>query len=91
VELAVKMTEYAIEPKELTVPLGATVKLTITDAGTRRHDFNITGAYDVQSKVLGAGETQVLTFTADKAGVFQIFCSQTGHKDKGMTATLTIK
>lgn len=91
IALTVVMNEYSYAPKELAIPLGSKVKLTIVNEGQRSHDFVISGAFSLESQILGAGKSQVLEFTADKAGIFQIICTQRGHKDRGMVATLTVK
>ena len=90
VELTVSLSDYSFEPKGLTIPLGAQVKLTITNAGDRKHDFAITGAYGLETDILEPGASQVLTFTADKAGQFQIVCSLRGHRERGMVGTLIV-
>jgi len=38
-----------------------------------------------------AGAQGTLTFTPTKPGQYQFFCSVAGHKDAGMTGTLTVK
>lgn len=90
-DLTVKMLDYSYEPNLITVPVGAHVKLTILNAGQKSHDLNIIGGPSMEGAILKPGESQVMEFTADKAGQFQIVCSQRGHKEKGMVATLVIK
>lgn len=90
-ELTVKMTDYAFEPKDLVIPLGSRVKLTVVNAGQKSHDLNIIGGPGIEGDILDPGKSQVIEFTADKAGQFQVVCSQRGHKEKGMVATLTVK
>lgn len=91
VELTVTLADYSFEPEELTIPLGARVTLTITNGGERKHDFAITGAYGIETEIIEPGASQVLTFTADKAGQFEIVCSLRGHKERGMVGTLIVK
>lgn len=91
VEVTVKMNEFSFDPGTVNIPLGSKVKITLVNEGSRNHNFNIQGPYDIQSDVLDPGKSQTISFTADKAGTFQIVCTQRGHKDKGMVATLIIK
>lgn len=87
----VRLGDYSFTPKDLTVPLGARVKLTIINDGEKRHDFNITGVYAIEGKILEKGASEVIEFTADKAGEFTIVCSLRGHRERGMVGTFTVK
>lgn len=89
VEQTVKLTDYAFEPKELVIPLGAEVKLTVTNEGRRPHNWTV-NEYGIKTRALESGEQQVLTFKADKAGRFEVACTQKGHKEKGMLGTLAV-
>ena len=89
-EFMVKGTEFAFAPATMSVSKGDTVKVTFTNAGKYPHNFTIT-ELNVQGKTIQPGQTDVVTFTADKAGTFKYFCSVPGHEDKGMVGTLTVQ
>ena len=38
-----------------------------------------------------ADETSSITFVADKAGTYEFYCTIAGHKEAGMTGTLTVE
>jgi len=83
-------TEFAFSPKTLTVNKGDTVKIVFTNDGKYPHNFMIT-ELNVKGKTISPGESDTVTFTADKAGTFTYFCSIPTHKDKGMTGTITVQ
>ncbi len=89
-EFAVSGTEFAFSPSTLTVAKGDTVKVTFTNNGAYPHNFTIT-EFNVASKTVSPGQSDTVTFTADKAGSFKYFCSVPGHEDKGMVGTLTVQ
>ncbi len=82
-------TEFAFSPNTLSVNKGDTVKITFTNNGTLPHNFTIT-ELAVKSKTIMPGQSDTVTFIADKAGTFVYFCSVPGHKDKGMVGTFTV-
>jgi len=87
---AVSGTEFAFSPNTLTVNKGDTVKVSFTNNGNYPHNFMIT-ELNVQGKTISPGQSDTVTFTANKAGTFQYFCSVPGHKDKGMVGTITVQ
>jgi plastocyanin len=89
-EFTVSGNEFAFSPKTLAVSKGDTVNVTFTNTGTFPHNFTIK-ELNVQGKTIQPGESDTVTFTADKAGSFQYICSVPGHADKGMTGTLIVK
>ncbi|MGE5590223.1 MAG: cupredoxin domain-containing protein [Bacillota bacterium] len=91
VSVAVLVVDYTFTPNEIVVPLGAKVKLSVTNAGQHSHDFNILGEYGIEGDLLKPGESQVVEFVADKPGQFQVVCSQKGHKEQGMVARLVVR
>lgn len=73
--------------KEIDVKKGDRVRITITNtAGT--HDFNI-DAYGIKVET-PLNEKTVVEFIADKAGMFEYYCSKYNHRDIGQTGTLRV-
>lgn len=60
------------EPETLSVHKGAKVKITVENKSPISEGFTIDG-YGIQ-EVLKAGETKTISFVADKAGAFTIWC-----------------
>ncbi|SDH95646.1 nitrosocyanin [Nitrosomonas sp. Nm132] len=60
------------EPETLTVHKGTTVKITVENKSPISEGFSI-DEYGIQ-EVIKAGETKTISFVADKAGAFTIWC-----------------
>jgi plastocyanin len=90
--ISVTMTEYKFNPSTISASSGKVVFFLI-NAGTVQHDMVISdssGAKVAGSDLVSAGDTFVFTVSNIPAGTYTYFCSQPGHKDAGMTGTLTI-
>ena len=85
--VAVALSEFAISPSDVTVPLGGS--LAVTNNGTVEHNVTITDT-SVKTANLAAGATETLDVSSLEPGQYEIFCSIPGHKDSGMTGTLTV-
>lgn len=83
---SVDLTEFAIEPGDLTLPAGGGV-ITITNTGTVDHNLSVDGQ---TSEMIAAGETGELDLTGLADGDYEMICAVTGHADAGMTGTLTV-
>jgi len=67
--------------------------VTFTNKGSAIHNFHIKGlkgadGNDVQTALIGGGQTATVTFTPDKAGTYTFVCDV--HPVE-MTGTLTVK
>lgn len=60
------------EPETLTVKKGTKVKITVENKSPISEGFSI-DEYEIKD-LLKAGETKVISFVADKAGAFTIWC-----------------
>lgn len=60
------------EPETLTVHKGTSVKITVENKSPISEGFTIDG-YGIQ-EVIKAGETKTISFVADKAGAFTVWC-----------------
>jgi plastocyanin len=83
--VTIHLTEFAITPKAITAP--ADGKLEIVNDGTTPHDFSVG---DLTTGSLDPGKSALINVAALGAGEHQVICTVTGHKDSGMTATLTV-
>ena len=89
--IEIKLSEWSIDPKDLTVPAGK-VTFHVTDGGKFTHDFAVmsNGTEIARSDKIGGGADT--TFTVDlQAGTYQTLCDIPGHKAQGMQGTLTVK
>lgn len=83
----VALTEFAITPAAVSVPLGGS--LNITNNGTMAHNVTILDTA-IKTADLNPGQSAPLDVSSLEPGQYEIFCAITGHKDSGMTGTLTI-
>lgn len=88
-EFTVTGTSFKLDPAEIKVNKGDTVKITFKNAGGF-HDFVIQG-YDVKTKQENGPSEETVTFLADKAGEFAFFCSVGQHRSKGMEGKLIVQ
>lgn len=86
----VQLTEYAIEmPDTLTA---GTHSLTITNAGTTKHNFAIEGP-GVDQKLasdLMRGDSAPMTVALQK-GSYTVYCPVDGHRGRGMQRTIAVQ
>jgi cytochrome c oxidase subunit II len=88
-EFTVTGQNFSFSPTTLTVNKGDTVKITFKNAGGM-HDI-VFPDFKAQSKVIQAGASDTITFTADKTGSFEYFCSVGNHRAMGMKGTLVVQ
>jgi plastocyanin len=86
----VQLTEYAIEmPDTLTAGIHS---LTITNAGTMKHNFAIEGP-GVNQKLasdLMRGDSAPMTVTLQK-GTYAVYCPVDGHRGRGMFRSVNVQ
>ncbi len=75
------------EPETLVVKKGDAVKVVVENKSPISEGFSI-DAFGVQ-EVIKAGETKTISFTADKAGAFTIWC-QLHPKNIHLPGTLNV-
>jgi plastocyanin len=80
---------FAYAPNTITAKVGQTVNITIDNSGALEHTFLI-DELSVNSGPIAAGTKQTVTFTPSKAGTFTFYCNTPGHKEGGMTGTITV-
>lgn len=80
---------FYFTPNKLTVNKGDKVTIVFHDDGGM-HNF-ILDEFNVKTDTIQGGNTTTVTFTADKVGSFQYYCSIGRHKQLGMTGTLIVQ
>jgi len=89
VDVKVEGGNFYFKPNTITVKKGQTVKITLTSAdGT--HDFYL-DEFNVKSESVNAGQSTTVTFTPNKTGSFEYYCSIDSHRAKGMVGTLIVQ
>lgn len=88
-EFSISAAPFSFSPSTMTVNKGDTVKITVKNTkGT--HDFKI-DEFNASTRLLNTGETQTITFVADKTGTFDYYCSVGSHRAMGMVGKLTVR
>lgn len=88
-EFTISAAPFSFSPSTMTVNKGDTVKITVKNTkGT--HDFKI-DEFNASTRLLNTGETQTITFVADKTGTFDYYCSVGSHRAMGMVGKLTVR
>ncbi|HET7094976.1 MAG TPA: cupredoxin domain-containing protein, partial [Thermomicrobiales bacterium] len=86
--ITIEMHDIFFQPKDVTIPAGQDVKITLKNLGASPHNFSI-DALKI-SDDLQPGETKDITINAP-AGTYEFYCDVPGHKEAGMVGTLTAK
>ncbi len=82
--------EFGFDQKTITVKKGDIVSLTLTNSGKMPHDW-VVDEFDVRTKQIKNGETDSITFVADKTGTFEYYCSVGQHRANGMVGKLVVE
>ena len=80
---------FKFEPAALTAKVGQVVTVNLQNKGNLDHSFVI-DELNVKLETVKAGTTQGVTFTPGTAGTYMFYCDVPGHKEAGMTGTLTV-
>jgi nitrite reductase (NO-forming) len=81
-------TDLKFDQKEIKVPAGQPVEVTLDNKGVLEHDFTLQQpAFRV---VAQGGQTASGTFTPSKEGSYDFICSIPGHKEAGMVGKLIV-
>jgi uncharacterized cupredoxin-like copper-binding protein len=85
------LKDFTITPSTVTLPKTGTYTFVLYNEGSQLHNLEITGnGLNVKGKEINFGVKTTFTVTFKKAGTYQMYCPVDGHKDLGMTGTLTV-
>lgn len=85
----IKGLDFTYDIKEIKVKQGD--KVTINFANTQGfHDFKI-DEFSVATKQIKTGESETVSFTANKTGTFEYYCSVGKHRQNGMWGKLIVE
>lgn len=85
----IEASNFKFTPDAMGVNLGDTVTVTFKNTGGM-HNFVI-DEFNVKSKTLKSGESEEITFVANKKGTFQYYCSTGQHRAMGMVGTIVVQ
>lgn len=88
-EFTVVGQNFSFTPSTITVNKGDKVKITFSNVNGF-HDFRI-DEFGAATPKTQSPATEVLEFTASKAGSFEYYCSVGSHRMMGMKGTLIVK
>jgi len=87
-EFTVDAGAFYFAPSTMSVNQGDTVRITVTNVGGT-HDFRL-DEFDVATKVLNAGQSEVVEFIASQSGNFFYYCSVGNHRAQGMVGNFIV-
>jgi uncharacterized cupredoxin-like copper-binding protein len=82
-------SELKFQPSTLTAQVGQTVNVTLDNTGALEHSFLI-DELSVDSGVVAPASQKTISFTPSAAGTYTFYCNIAGHREGGMTGTLTV-
>jgi len=88
-ELNLVMTDYAFEPKQLSLTPGQRAVLVLQNKGTMEHNLEIP-ELGLNSQPVAPGQTVKLD-VAGPARVYKLLCTIPGHEEQGMVGELRVQ
>jgi plastocyanin len=89
--IAVKETEYKLNPGKITLNKPGAYVFKAENTGSTTHALEIEGkGVEEKTKDLAAGQSAELKVTL-KPGRYEIYCPVDGHRQQGMEGTVTVK
>jgi cytochrome c oxidase subunit II len=85
----VTASNFAFDVKEMKVKKGDTVSVTVKNE-EGFHDWKL-DEFNATTQKLKAGSEETVTFTADKTGTFEYYCSVGSHRAMGMVGKLIVE
>ncbi|MEN9406837.1 MAG: hypothetical protein RLZZ455_53 [Candidatus Parcubacteria bacterium] len=86
----IESTSFKFNPTTITVKKGDKVTITLNNK-TGMHDWVVDEFEEARTKVLSAGQSDTITFVADKAGTYEFYCSVGNHRQMGMVGKLIVQ
>lgn len=87
-EIRVSAKNFSYTPTSLVVKKGQKVTLILQNT-EGNHDFVIK-EMNIKTPVIASGKDAKVTFTPDKVGTFEYYCSVGNHRAMGMSGTITV-
>lgn len=80
---------YSFTPNEIKVKKGDKVTITFKNS-EGMHDFML-DEFNVKTNVIGEGKEETVSFTPDRVGTFEFYCSVGSHRKMGMVGKLIVE
>ena len=87
--ITVEGGNFYFSPNEIRAKKGQPMQILLNNK-EGIHDFVIK-EFGVGSDTISGGQTTTISFTPDKAGTFEFYCSIGQHRDMGMKGTLIVE
>jgi hypothetical protein len=85
------LKDFTITPAAVTLPKTGKYTIVIYNEGSQLHNLEIQGkGVKEKGKDIGFGKKETFTVDFTKAGTYDTYCPVPGHKELGMTGTLTV-
>lgn len=88
-EVRVEASNFAFAPREIHLPKGTAVNLTLANTSAVTHDLTVPGLGI--HIVAGPGESRTIGLTGLASGRYDAYCSVPGHADLGMRAAVVVE
>lgn len=85
----IKGLDFTYDIKEIKVNKGDKVTINFTNT-EGFHDLKI-DEFNIATKQIKTGESESISFTADKTGTFEYYCSVGKHRQNGMWGKLIVE
>ena len=86
-DISGKPFEFSV--KEIRVKKGDKVRINFTSTAGM-HNWAV-DEFNIKTKVVQAGQSDSVEFTADKTGTFEYYCSVPTHRQQGMVGKLIVE
>lgn len=89
VTVDISASNFEFSEKAINVKKGQRVTINFSNSeGT--HDFVLDEFAGARTKEIGAGQSESITFVADRVGAFEYYCSVGRHREMGMVGSLVV-
>ncbi|HEY7032814.1 MAG TPA: cupredoxin domain-containing protein [Thermomicrobiales bacterium] len=85
----IDLVDIKFQPNALTIPANTEVTINLVNKGVTAHTFDI-DALNIHTGDIAPGSSTSVTINAP-AGNYEYYCAIPGHKQAGMTGTLTVQ
>ena len=89
-EITVSGSEFSFSPSTITVQEGESIMLTFSNSGSATHNL-IIQELGVETRTIGAGQTDTIEFVAEEAATLSFHCSVGNHRALGMEGELIVE
>jgi nitrite reductase (NO-forming) len=92
-QVTVRVAEgMRFEPSAIVVKAGQPVRLTLENRTGAEHDFTLDEGVSSPVKIVARGQQSAVgSFTIERPGSYEFYCSVPGHAMAGMRGTVTVQ